>query len=329
MSTEVEIVDSIQKMQDVEQRLFNSLTSGSASGLSATQQNDMINEINEVAQSRTSLYGALLQYYKGQQSDVVGARQNLVDQKTVLGLFESQLNDAKKNYNALKTEADNKLRMVEINTYYGEKYKAYGGLMKILLLICAPILIVAVLSRIGLLPRMAASIISFIVVAIGGFIAVRRLLDIYSRDNMVFNEYNWEFDPSKVVLSEHDSINARDSTFSLDGLEADLSAMGCIDAECCTKGTSWDKKTGRCISVSQAAIAARSAAATTHPAGAASSSSTTGAAPSRNSAGAPPRTTSVVGTSTSHAAPSATSHTAPATSHTAPATSHTAPGVLA
>ena len=127
MSAEVEIIDSIQKLQDVEQRLFSSLTSGAASGLSADQQNAMITEINDVAQSRTSLYSALLQYYKGQQGGATDVRQNLVDQKTVLGLFENQLNHAKGNYNRLKSQAANKLRMVEINTYYGEKYKAYGG----------------------------------------------------------------------------------------------------------------------------------------------------------------------------------------------------------
>ena len=291
MSTEVEIIDSIQKMQDVEQRLFNSLTSGAASGLSTVQQNAMISEINDVAQSRTSLYSALLQYYKGQQDDVVDIRQNLVDQKTVLGLFENQLNQAKSNYNTLKSEADNKLRMVEINTYYGEKYQAYGGLMKIVLLVCAPALILAVLSRMGLLPRMVAGLLSFVIIAVGGFFIVKRLLDIYSRDNMVFNEYNWEFNPNKVVLSEHSSLNAPTSTFSL---EKDVASLGCIDSECCTGGSIWDKTTRRCIDAGSAHKTVKIPA---PPKGATTSTSTTGAAPSKNGNSAAASTnTHVVGT---------------------------------
>ena len=91
MSTESEIVESIQKMQDVEQRLFNSLTTGASSGLSAAQQNAMISEINDVAQSRSSLYSALLNYYEGQQSSSDNVRQNLIDQKTVVGLLIKQI----------------------------------------------------------------------------------------------------------------------------------------------------------------------------------------------------------------------------------------------
>jgi hypothetical protein len=301
MSAEGEIIDSIQKLQDVEQRLFSSLTSGTASGLSADQQNAMITEINDVAQSRTSLYSALLQYYKGQQGGATDVRQNLVDQKTVLGLFENQLNHAKGNYNRLKSQAANKLRMVEINTYYGEKYKAYGGLMKIVLLVCAPVLILAVLSRLGLFPRMLAGALSFVAVAVGGFFIVRSLIDIYARDNMVFNEYNWEFDPTKAGLSEHVSAGAPTSTF---GLKTDVDALGCIDSECCTDGSTWDKKTGRCVAGAPVAKAVTVSVTTPKtvtiappPQGALTSVSTIGATPSKNgSAAAAPKSLAVVGT---------------------------------
>lgn len=257
MSTESEIVESIQKMQDVEQRLFNSLTTGASSGLSTAQQNAMISEINDVAQSRSSLYSALLNYYEGQQSNTDNVRQNLVDQKTVVGLFENQLNDAKRNYNSLKDEAANKLRMVEINTYYGEKYKAYGGLMKIVLLICAPIFLLAVLSKIGILSRGIAGSLSFVIVAIGAFFIIKRVANILSRSNMTFDEYNWDFDPSKVVVSEHSSLNAPSSSFSLDkkahSLETELTnafGVGCVDGECCSAGTTWNASTKRCVDAS-------------------------------------------------------------------------------
>jgi hypothetical protein len=254
MSTESEIVESIQKMQDVEQRLFNSLTTGASSGLSSAQQNAIISEINEVAQSRSSLYSALLKYYEGQQFNTSNVRQNLIDQKTVVGLFEKQLNDAKNNYNLLRDEAANKLRMVEINTYYGQKYQAYGSLMKIIILICAPILILAVLSRMNILSRGIAGSLSFLIVAIGAFFIVKRLFNIMARNNMTFDEYDWNFDPNKVVLSEHSNLNAPSSSFNLEKdvktMESEVTSsfgLGCVDGECCSGGTKWDETTKRCV----------------------------------------------------------------------------------
>ena len=133
-TTEKDLIASILLLQDVEKRLFGNLEAAVASRAPAAQQQAIMTEINETALSRTALYQNLLSLYENQQALVADTRQDLIDQKTVVKIFEDQMNKAKSNFNAMRDESANKLRMVEINTYYGKKYQAYGGILKVIVL---------------------------------------------------------------------------------------------------------------------------------------------------------------------------------------------------
>ena len=111
-----------------------------------------MDEMNEVAASRASLYDNLLTLYSEKQSVIANTRQDLVDQRTVVRVLEDQMNKAKHNFNALKADSANKLRMVEINTYYGKKYQAYGGILKVIAIACLPLILLAILKNRNMLP---------------------------------------------------------------------------------------------------------------------------------------------------------------------------------
>ena len=79
--------------------------------------------------------------------------------------------------------------MVEINTYYSKRYEAQANIMKRLVLICIPLLILAVLMQKGKIPqRLGGALISAVLVI--GVIMVGSLsYDLMKRDKMNFDKY--------------------------------------------------------------------------------------------------------------------------------------------
>ena len=145
---------------------------------------------------RIALFKNMTQMYGNMQNNVSNSRTDLVDQMTVVGVVEEELNNSKANLNKLTNAKNNKVRMVEINTYYSKRYSAHAGVMKLLILICLPLLILAILKKKKLVPGNVATGISSVIIIIGAFLFIRRVWDLSRRDNMNYDEYQWFFDPS-------------------------------------------------------------------------------------------------------------------------------------
>lgn len=60
--------------------------------------------------------------------------------------------------------------------------------------------------------------------------------DILARDNMNFNEYDFDNDTNDRLNNNLDELGNINS----------LSTKMCIDQECCSKGTIYDKNLGQC-----------------------------------------------------------------------------------
>ena len=240
---------SIQELQDVERQLYINLEAQAAAGADLSEQKTIVDRINEISTARITLYNTLKGMYTVMQTSVAGTRNELVDQMTITGVVEQELNNTKSSINALTDEKNNKLRMVEINTYYGKRYQAHTGLMKLIILICIPLLILAILGKKGLVPSNIASGLATVIIAIGAILVVRRLWDLDRRDNMNYDEYDWYFDQnaSSPTVWEYD----RDHLFSKDtikdwGESFGQSAGLCVDDQCCPDGYSYDSDLNKC-----------------------------------------------------------------------------------
>ena len=109
---------------------------------------------------RIALFKNLTNMYGNMQNNVANSRTDLVDQMTLVGVVEEELDSAKSNLHRLTDAKNNKVRMSEINTYYGKRYSAHTGVMKILIMICIPLLILAILRKKNLVPRNIANGVS-------------------------------------------------------------------------------------------------------------------------------------------------------------------------
>jgi len=233
----------IQGLQSVEKELFNQLNSGLSDGtLTPEKKNDIITKINEISQMRVNLYKNMNSVSSFYSSNVASSNAVLAEQTVAVGIIEQELNAAKKRLSQLENDSNQKMRMMQINTYYGDKYSTSVDILKRLLLFCIPILFFTVLFRAGFIPKSIYNII-LIVLLVWGLISVgRKIVDASFRDNMNYQEYAWEFDKT--------SAPANNKAFSSQGNMdpwAATSSITCLGSNCCYDGTTYVESLNQCV----------------------------------------------------------------------------------
>jgi hypothetical protein len=233
-----QILNDIQSLQQIEQQLFNSLETNP--NLTVEQQQKIIEKMNQLSNMRINLYKTLSSvnnYFENTLNSSVGTLQQ---QLLAIEIVENELNKAKKRLEILEEEKNNKIRLVEINNYYGDKYAEHSQLMKIIIFILIPIIFLAFLNNKGLLPNNIYYIIVIIISLIGAYFFWKRYASIIMRDNMNYQEYNWPFNPNNV------STGSTSSTTS-DPWATNVNLGTCVGDYCCAEGTTYDTTLNQCV----------------------------------------------------------------------------------
>jgi hypothetical protein len=231
-----QILNDIQSLQQMEQQLFNSLETNTT--LSPQAQQQIVEKMNQLSNMRINLYQTLSGvngFFQNALSSSVGTLQ---EQTVAIGIVENELNQAKKNLEVLEAEKNNKIRLVEINDYYGEKYSEHSQLMKIIIFTLVPVIILAFLNNKDILPNTIYYILLIIVVIIGSYFFWVRIASIIMRDNMNYQEYSWYFNPSKAPSG---------AASSTDPWLSNNMPGTCIGQECCSAGQIWDASLNVCV----------------------------------------------------------------------------------
>ena len=253
------ILDNITKLQDLEKQLYKELEINATEKGNENKQLELINRINEVSKIRISLLKTLNQTSSTLQNSIATSRVDLVDQMTLIGIVENQLNEVKAHMNQSENIKNEKLRMVEINTYYGKRYQAHTELIKLLIYISSFMLILTILMKKELIPASIGKGVIGVVIAISVFFLVRKLIDIYYRDNMDFDQYEWldipTNDQQTVFQFDEQELGMLGSGLKTEysNIEDDIGniagelGLGCIGEKCCSSQMNYDKEKKKCV----------------------------------------------------------------------------------
>lgn len=232
-----QLVNDIQSLQNIEKQLFSNLETNP--NLNGPEKNKIIEKINKISDMRINLYKTMGGVNTFFNSALQTSQGTLKQQAVAINIIENELNNEKKRLEALEQEKINKLRLVEINTYFGEKYEEHAILMQIVILTLVPIIILAILHNKGILPDMVYNILTSLIAGVGLFFFMLRVLSISSRDNMNYQAYDWYFDASSAPV-------ATDSSSNDDPWVSDDTGNSCTDSACCADGTVWDTSLNQC-----------------------------------------------------------------------------------
>ena len=231
-----EILNNIQSLQQIEQQFFTSLETNS--NLSRQQQEEILDKIHRITTMRVSLYNTL----SGMKNFFESALQNSVgtlkQQVTAIAIVENELNQSKKRLELLETEKTNKIRLVQINNYYGDKYAEHSQLMKIVIFTLIPVIIITFLHNKSILPDIIYYILMVIISLIGAIYFWYRFMSIMMRDNMIYDEYDWPFDISSAPTSSGSSDDPWLTNSNI-GI--------CVGEFCCSEGQVYDETLNVCV----------------------------------------------------------------------------------
>jgi hypothetical protein len=235
-----QILNDIQTLQTMEQQLFSNLETNT--NLTYDEQMQIIQKMNQLSSMRVNLYktvGSVNNYF---QNALTSSQGTLKEQTAAISIIEDELNKSKRRLEMLQQEKNNKVRLVEINDYYGSKYAEHGKLMKIIIFTLVPVIILAILNTKGILPNTFYYILLVIVSVIGAIFFWKTMASILTRDAMNYQEYNWFFDPDAAPSDGGTGLDNPWLTNKLPGT--------CIGQACCSDGQVWDSDLGQCIGTS-------------------------------------------------------------------------------
>jgi len=222
-------VNHIKELQEAEMQTFQELENKTGTTtLTSDQKSELIDRINNLTATRENLYATLRENHTYYDKNLTSAQHTLVQQTDALEVVEKELNRTKKRVDLLNDERVRRLRLVEINRYYGDKYRHHTSILKDITLMFALLLVLVIVNNTGMLPKAAFKGLMILILAVGMYVIAKELYDASTRDNMVYDQYNW----SKISPDWEHPTTAQASIFSDD--------LGmCENQECCDTGFTW------------------------------------------------------------------------------------------
>jgi hypothetical protein len=230
-----QVLNNISQLQIQEKNLYKSLDDVS---LNSEQKKNVMDRINQISQIRMNLYAGLKDMFSYYKENVAASSSTLGQSIVAVDILENELNNAKRRMSLIDEQNNNKLRLVEINTYYGKRYNAHSRLMKTIVIICIPIIILAVLANKGILPPKIYMALSVIILVIGSVLIGLQLIDMSNRDDMNWDEYEWYFDQSKAP--EPSSAVKEENPW-------ETATVTCVGSACCYEGSTYDYDKNICV----------------------------------------------------------------------------------
>lgn len=239
-----ETINDIQNLQSIEMELFDTLETGLANNtLTQEEQTKIVDKINKISHMRTSLYKDVNDIYIHYQGSVSNIEYVINQQLYAVIVIENELNISKIRIQKIEQDKNNKIRLVEINTYYSEKYNSNTQIMKIIVIICVIIIILSILYNKSILPVMLFFPLTVIVIVVGIIILWYKIIDSYSHDNMNYQEYNWNQPPTNITYD----TSAPTGTNPWSSPNATTITSICTGQECCETGFTYVSEPNKCI----------------------------------------------------------------------------------
>jgi hypothetical protein len=241
---QAQTITDISELQNIEKYYFSQLNQGLINDSLTTEQKDsLVQKINEISQMRLNLYKNLYSNYNFYETNVSSTQTTMSEQMAAIDIVDAELDEAKERLRLLEEERNNKLRLVEINNYYGQKFVDQSRIMKIIIVICVPILFLSILVNRGIISMGIYSGLVILIIFVGVIVLFRHLYYTTMRDNMNYQEFDFTFDKSQAP-----AVDTTGSSNDTTG-QASSSTSVCVGQACCAEGENYDSVYNKCVPI--------------------------------------------------------------------------------
>jgi hypothetical protein len=233
-ASQQQLLVSVRQLQDAQKDLIAKFTASP----DPNERNKIKSEIDKNELLKSNLLSSMGDIAVVQRQSVINKQDATRELLAMSDVMEAELKSARDQLEEIQMSRAGKERMIELNTYYGKRFMAQAGVMKIFIYMCIPVLILAVLANMGFLPNYIAGFAIIASIVVGIVYIYNAVSDINRRDKRNFDEYTWEFDPSRVGTVVNPSGSG--------GASSSSNFMGCFNGQCCSASTAWDPKSKTC-----------------------------------------------------------------------------------
>ena len=231
-----ELSNYIDQLSKVEQDLIEEISNTK----DQKEQARLTNLLVLIQETRTNLINSLSSINTYYTQNLIGSSHTLEQQTDAVAIMDKEMIQAKKRLAYINEQKENKLRVVEINQYYSASYAEWTYLVKILIVtIIAFTIVIKMKMYITWLPQELFSLLMFIIGVVSIYLIFTIIISIYSRDNMVYDEYNWNFNIHNAP--KMDTGMSFKNPFKLTDI------ITCVGSSCCQEGTLWKNNIGKCV----------------------------------------------------------------------------------
>jgi hypothetical protein len=228
--------EDIETLNEIIDEMTNTLNSDP--NLTPEERTTLTAKITQLANMRSNLYTSLSDINQLQSETLALSIDTLEQQAAAMGILEGETKLSQEELNHLKNEMNNKIRLIEINKYYGEKYSERVYLMKIVIYTLIPVIILTILFNKNILPSALYYGLVGIIGIIGAIFFWKTVLSISSRSNMNYDSYNWPFDKNAMTQKTKTTESSEESSSSQEQ---------CVGEECCAEDQTYDYANSMCI----------------------------------------------------------------------------------
>lgn len=231
-----EVMNTIYNLQSYEEELYSKLLDntkniaiGSRQQLSSSEINTIVSQINDLSETRTNLYNIISQSLNSEALNEANKKINLKQQTFMLHVLENELNKSKKLLASVEDDTLNQLKMVEISSYYVDKYYTQKRLAQIISVCCIFLIFISYgiksFNNIGILSFLYLCFLFFIL------IILYFIYDYFDRTSFNYNEYDWWLAPKTPPMDTNTTTSSSsDSSGNM---------FNCTNNNCCASGTIW------------------------------------------------------------------------------------------
>jgi len=248
-----EIMSSITELDNLSTQITSDASKLSPSGSTGTSQtvldvrNDLTDKrlqtISSIRNKLDTQMGKINNFYNNGLNSMKTIQEQ---QKKASDIITSQKEINEKRVDSIKIEQNNKMRLVEINSYYGKKYKAQSEIMKIIILISVISLILWIVDSKQLLPipSFVFTILISLSVTIGAIVIFYKCYYLILRNNVDYDQIDFDIPLDKLPPIDTDPNR------KLRGPTGDIgsssSSDGCQNDECCPPGFAYNNELNFC-----------------------------------------------------------------------------------
>jgi hypothetical protein len=182
---------AIKNLQQIEETMHKNLKQAKVSQNPAGEQQELLGHIGKLSAIRENLFKDLKLEYDEALAKQGGAASTAGTQSAMINNTEKRLNKMKGDLGNAEEVRENRKRMIQIGDYEFSRYEKHKSLMKIIAFTALGIIISVFLLKKQIVPQTLAKAGIVASGAIGLIFLVYQVVDMWYRNNMDYNKYNF------------------------------------------------------------------------------------------------------------------------------------------